>query len=529
MEVKYFYLKKKMKPRSKQIWFFLVLMVAAIPLRLFAFTANDLPHGDIHLDIAAARSFQEDGSLFIPIITHHSYLEPQMESGYYQDQHAPLWSMMGGFLNINGDIYGSLKLLSLLSGILLIPLSFLAVRRALDESTAWLVALFVSISYILIDYSGNGSLYILHAMFFMLIILVVKTGQGWRSALSGLLVGLAYLLNYQAVVAFCAVGCVYLLRLWQAANRRKILFNLAIFLLVSLLTVLPWLVRNFTLFGSPFFSANFDYVLGNLGLTAEIQLVDEQLLRVWTGQDLTWTQMVATALGWIFRNAGYFVLRILVLAPVITFFIPFGLKNWFLSLHYDDDQDASLVYGLLLVLHLALSIAWPSFKFRYFVPILPLWFGLGAIGLVSLFKGTRWFYPTVTCSLVCFLGVSWITYNSVSSHTNYYDSNEFYHYRTGEAEWQVEERNLCELAKYLKNQPKQIIIGPLQAHTYSGYTVININSLQDPGIALHFIEKYQIRWILDEASKLEFYKELLEVQVIRENNDFILLKVVDSH
>ncbi len=515
---------KGLRP-STTTWLFVLMLFAFLP-RLAAFQYNTLPHGDIHLDYAAAWGLLEEGALFLPLITHHSYLEAQLEAGYPLDQHAPVWPVLGALgAGLTGDIYLAFKAISLLAGWLIILLSFFFFRKSFDETSAWIAATCIAISYLLIDYSGNGSLYSLHALLFLMILLIFRSDRGLNCAWAGILSGLAYLLNYQAGIIFPAVILVFLSSLRKEERRRPLLLHLVIYLGSALMILLPWFIRNFQLFGSALFSTNSDYLLQNLGVASRILLVDGHLLQQWDWQNFQLLNGFGNVAAWLVRNLGYFILRILVLAPLLSFFTFSGWRAWYKQVKSKPSNETHLLFMLLLLLHLFISIAWPVFKFRYFVPLLPLWIGLGAYGLSTALRGSLWFKTALAATIVCFLLVGTVTYLRVPSHTNYYDSNEFFHYRVGETEWWAEELRLKQAVELVQDQTGGTVIAPLEAFYHLGRPVLTGASLQDPAITQSMIDKHQVRWIIDRLERHDFYAGFLQLDRVVENETYEVLKI----
>ena len=88
-------------------------------------------------------------------------------------------------------------------GVLVIPLSYAAFRPSLGPGTALSVAGLVAVAYLLIDFSGNGSLWILIAAFYLLFIWRISMASVIKprnAAMLGLILGLAFLVNYPAGV-----------------------------------------------------------------------------------------------------------------------------------------------------------------------------------------------------------------------------------------------------------------------------------------------------------------------------------------
>ncbi|MBN1147303.1 MAG: glycosyltransferase family 39 protein, partial [Anaerolineales bacterium] len=381
----------------------------------------------------------------------------------------------------------------------------------------------IALSYILIDFSGNGSLYELHALLFVLFILLIQTDNWRRSIMLGVLTGLAYLLNYQAVVAPLALTAVYLSQYGMGRRLLKSTPFLLVSLVSALLVISPWLIRNWQVFGHPLYNVNTYHFPWKLGVRAYQEMVDGFLVTRWQMDQISALSAFPKILFWTARNLAYFLGRIVVLAPIVAFFVPWGAHRTFKQWQSRQVTDAALAIPALFGAHLAISCLWPVFKFRYFVPMMPLLLALGAYGIFCALRQSRALAPVLAASLAAFLLIGAITYVRVPTHTNYYDSNEFFRYRLGEAEWQIEERAFQEVALVLAQQPPGAVIGPTSVIYYTHR--LAVSNPGDPEIAKYFIEKHAIKYILDESAKKSFYDQFVMTDVIYGNDSYVLLAI----
>jgi hypothetical protein len=509
------------------IWIVLLTIIGAL-LRACAYQYNELPHGDIFLDYAAAVSFLETGRLDLPLITTRPYIEPRYEYGLPLDQHPPLWPVFGGLVaRITGDVFSAFKVLSYLIGTLLIPCSYYVFSGIFGKKPAILSSTLITFSYVLIDYSGNGSLYILHAFLYILIILFTSLDQTTKYISLGVISGLLYLLNYQAIVTILAIIAVFLCQFSSRRKQKKWLGFLSITLVFMMLTISPWLARNFILFGNPFFNVNTDYVVSALKVPSEVRLVGTALVKQTLWDQYDFLKMPRLITHWTLKNFIYFIGRIIVLAPVVSFFLPNGMIQ-LIKNREDVHLDLGLwMTGILMVFHIAISCLWPVFKFRYFVPLLPLVFGLSSYAIFSINQTTKVQNILSLFSVSSLVFVSLVTYLRVPSHTNYYDSNEFFQYRTGETDWLKEERYLIEATTYIKeNESDSPIIGPKPSlYYYLNRPIVIINYISDEQIIEFLINEYNVGFIVDKHSRISFYETFIKSSLVFSNLKYSVIMI----
>lgn len=502
--------------------YLVVITLIGIGLRIFSFNYNNLPHGDIHLDIAAGWGFLNHQELVLPYFTTHPY---QSAIGVPLDQHAPVWPVLGGMgATITDDVFLALKLASMMAGILLIPVAFYAFQKAFGQSPALLASSCISLSYLLVDYSGNGSLYILHALLFLLMIWFINTESMLNAVLIGSMIGIGYLLNYQTIVTIFALLGVYLVKFISTRDFKINTLNFLVTILVALLVTAPWLWRNFQIFGNPFYSTNPEFILTNLGVPVNIQLVGDAFIRNTEWAAVSLSQIPIRIISWTARNLIYFLVRIIVLAPIISFFAFVGIGQMFFKRNRSLPDAAWLTFWFFLF-HLAISCLWPVFKFRYFVPILPLTFGLGSYGVFSILKSSMQLRLAVVSTLTAILAVNMITFIRVPSHTAYYDTNELITYRTGEAEWQVNERLLIDAASRVKGATNTPVIGGPNLFYYLNRPVVLANNISDPLVIRYLTRKYRVEYIIDTNDRTWIYDTALDIEEIYQNKQYSVYKV----
>lgn len=399
----------------------LAVLLLGFLLRIEAFQWNWFMHGDVMGDAIVAAELRRDGRLIVfqsPKSADPSlYTLPPLEEGEPLMQHGPLWPILGATLTLLrdgastvADGFLSLRTLSLFAGTLVIVFVFLIGSRLLEPIAGLSAAAFAAISYVLIDFSGNGAFYSFQAVLYLLWVLVaLKSPSLRRTLLMGFLAGITYLVNFQAIIMIPA-GLVVLL--FQERSWKRLMFHAILLIGVAILVTSPWLVRNAILFGDPLYShaVNMQYVYGKSGF------------HVPTGFNLGLLDNLSILAGvfhtWLPYNLYYAARKLFVIAPVTFFLFSFGLIDLVFSY---PRLRKSFPLLAILTFHILLSASWPIWKFRFFVPLLPLVFLLAVEQLWSLPLTKVWKHFCIGTTLIAMIVVGILTYRATPLHTTYYD------------------------------------------------------------------------------------------------------------
>ena len=486
----------------KVITLFLALMILfGALLRFFSFQKNSYLHGDVVLHCAVVESLANKKGFFVSYAFSDLLPLNKPESlGYPVNQHPPLWPLLGAALvPFTGSAFTALKTVGLLSGTALIFFSFLFARRFFGKKVALLTTFAVTFSALLIDYSSNGSLYIFQALLYLLFVLCAQKLQRtvcWSGL--GSIAGSGWLLNYQNVVLVFAIPVLYVFVFRSTCLYRKNLVKLLGAIGTLFIVVLPWLVRNYLVFGQPFHNINMYYFWGKMGVAASAPLSDPLLIK----KIVTWVPW------WTTHNIYYVFRELFLLAPVVFAFALWGLPTGIAHL-CKRKHTGEIACALIMVLYCGICCIWPVVKFRYFVPLVPFVFAFGFYVLCSL-RQRIIRRIGVVISLCTILLFSALTFLSIPSRTFYYGgalTKDIFGKR-GEAEFAQEANALLEVALFLKRQPPRPICGEPALHFYTGLPVVLDKNL------LRGIKYYSVRPAAPTA------KDTTRETVIFKNNRF---------
>jgi 4-amino-4-deoxy-L-arabinose transferase-like glycosyltransferase len=524
------------------VLFLLLLTLAGLVWRVAAFFFNVWPHGDVVLDAAIAENVANRGVLLVPFVDVRYYPIDRFGFGYPLDQHPPLWTLLGvPFVWLAGDGYTALKLVSLLIGAALIPLAYLTCRPRIGHGPALLTAVLVAGSYPLVDFSGNGSLWILLAAFYLLF--VWRVG-GWglenrrNAALVGVVMGLAYLANYPALVLPISLVLLHILQYGGASLRREVLAGLSVALGVMLLVILPWLVHNAVLFGNPFWSQPFERTLSGGSRQVEYLVVGDDVVK----RNLPVSGGAVAALRAravdVYGNVGFVARQFLILTPVLSGLFIAGVGCWVLgaggwgsgavrspNTQHPTPNTRVAPIVLLALVHLALVLYWPTTKFRYLVPLMPLVLAIGSWFLWELKPfAQRNLLVAVTAGLCVFTNL-W-TFVSIPSHTYYYDGGliDDNFGGQGETAWVDETRSFRAAADAIVARGPGVILGYHLMHPFTHYPLV-LNSTGYPrDVVDHLVRKYDVRYVVTDHGGVGTYDFLGPTELWRDGR-FVVLEL----
>ncbi|MDP8924253.1 MAG: glycosyltransferase family 39 protein [Chloroflexota bacterium] len=526
------------------------LTLAGAAWRLAALVFNIWPHGDVVLDAAIAVSIARDGRLLVPMVDVRYYPIDQFGFGYPPDQHPPLWPLLGALLvPVLGSGYAALKVVSLLVGIALVPLTYAALRIRVGHGPALLAAALAAGSYPLADFSGNGSLWVLLVAWYLAWLWALPGGahleSGRRWALVGLIMGLGYLTNYPAVTLVGALVVTHVLWSGRAALRPTALAGPAVALGVMLLTISPWLAFTWATFGSPVWSQPFQRTLAGGSRQVEYVIVgDEVIKRNLPPSPDSLAGLRERAVD-LYGNVGFTARQLLILTPVLSGLFLAGLATvgvgWWSTgrrggwAHRTDDSAVSgaalrplLPLVALTLVHLALILWWPTTKFRYLIPLLPLVFAVGAWFVWQL-RPTSLRRPLVAVTLGLCLFTNLWTMLAIPSRTYYYNgglvADNFG--QQGETLWVQDTRRLRAAADAIVARGPGVMLGDHILAPFTGQPLVVNSTAYPPEVIDLLVRKYGIRYVVAERAHQDRYA-FLNPGVLWSDDRLVVLELPGS-
>ncbi len=489
-----------------------MLAVPAVGLRLAAVKLNPTPHGDVLVDAVTAESLAQTGRFTVPWLLLRTAVASDMDGIVSPVEYRqPLWPLLAAPLaRLTGDGYLAVRLLSLISGMVLLGIVFLLSRRLSSTAAAAVATLCVAYSYLHVDFSGNGSLYhLLAACLLLFPLLIERADRPPGAMLMGLLLGGSLLLHGSARILPVAFLLVQGLR-WKRGELERPLLALGLPLAVAGVLVSPWLVRNHVVFGDALHDGNLMYFNYKLGVPWSITLEDDQPIVHFQHQRLSSAEASKRIARWSLGNAAYAVRKTAVLAPVFSLSAVFGA--WLLWRRFlEQRRPSDLATILVVALFGLLTVAWPVVKFRTLVAIVPLIFGLGVHGAMQV-PARRWRRAILSAGVAGVLLLSSLTFLRSPSHTYYYDGvlTRDAFGRAGEADYVREQAELEKIGEVLASLPAApVMAGQIQVYWYARRPLLQAPPPSEAEVLKRLADRYRVGYVVADRRQVEGYRRVL--------------------
>lgn len=287
---------------------------------------------------------------------------------------------------IFGISFFSAGIVNVLLGSLLPILLYIIVWQITkSKKTALLAAVLLSVSRILIGWSTQILTEIPYTFFVLLsFVFLTKKNKCWNLGLTGLFLGLAFLVRYQAIVLLGPVICLYL---FLKSGFKKSLPQIFLVGLVALVIVSPWLIRNYQVFGTPFYIQN-----ATVGGYQEFNTWSRNI-----GEYKSFSTAAKEDFVGVVRSVFYKFSVALISTPIkimgglfVFIFAIYGLWNTFKN----QRKKYLSLYTYIGLYYLFFSLTKPHS--RYFYVLIPFFILFAAIGfwaLIKLLNQKRIFQP----------------------------------------------------------------------------------------------------------------------------------------
>jgi hypothetical protein len=431
-------------------------------------------------------------------------------------QHPPLFPWVAGTIAIalrTDDTFSVLKGISFAMGLLLLALLAATARRHCPESV--LALSLAATSPILVDFSANGSPYMMAAV---LLYLVATTVERFRYDLSrdyavgGLLAGLGFITHG---VLICIAAFFVVAALAQPLRLRAA--GVAAFVLAALLPVAPWVIWNMSHFGLPLYTTAPLYALSRLNLVTE-GIVDSAVTLV--RQDAPLAEVASRYAMNVIEAVRYLLVRTQeeVPPPAIALAVV-GLYG----LAQRERRAAIALFGTGGMYALLVSL-WAIQQQRFLVPGVPLLFLAAGFGVTELVRRRA----SIVAGALLAIALAWnLLAIREAPPTRYYE-----HDAAHAAQYASMRRVVTELL----GQPPRPMLGysaSLDGGTetvyWHGFPFVRgrgYRGLMEPAIVRKLVADFQIGYVWTDRSSLDLARRILPcARLIIENADYAVLQL----
>ena len=523
-------------PRISTIILVTVILTGfGITLRWFSFSWNTRLYGDVNLFALTARQIAQSGQLNYPMKYDYSTHVPYFTLNSPAGQHPPLFPLMAGELaRLIGvrDTFLILKALTYFWGIILLGL-FLYFTLQQSSVSRWVGLSLVSLSPWLVDYSANGSPYILIACLLLMAHWLWRTWDETRMK-TPLLAGILCAISWLTHGILIALSIAFLIRIIFINHQKPSLVvkQALSFILAFAIPILPWLVWNQKTFLTPFYSASSTYLMEQLGLS-RIQIQGQGIS--WVIQPLPISQLFNNY-AMLVSKAAYAGLKesvavltpwggILVLAGIYT--IVYGTIHKNKSLN-KNGSTSILKKGIYLLcsplgLYILTVLFWATYKLRFLIPILPfLYWGIGV--------GTEWLIQQANWRKWVGWGLLAGTLVSMSSIYLQPKPNLYYGFETTQNTLMYDQ--MQPMAVQLGQLPKGVVLGV--SHSLDGGIETIYWSEQhfvagrgfDPDIWIKLARDFKVRYIWSDRDQEQTIMSVFpDARMILANNQYLVYQL----
>jgi hypothetical protein len=378
------------------IWFIGLVVLGAL-VRIASIGWNDRLHGDVNLLALTAREFVESGRLAYPMKTQFDDMFEYLDLVTPASQHPPVWPLSAGVIGKlvgSDETYPIMQFMCFVVGMAMLA-SVARYGHRSSQPLAWGVALgLMALSPILVDYSANGSMYIVSAavlLFAALFLSKSDPSSAWQAALIGAICSLAYQTHGAVVLLTVVFGIHYL---WSKQWR-----SLVAYVAAGVGVALPWMLWNIHHFGRPIYSTFTDYLPRLLGRISE-RVVGGRIVEQtepYTFADIGGYVELVTA-----SFSDFFETGVDELGPFALVLMGMGIFSVWRSSPRGFRAGAWVYGGYLVVI-----LFWGKFKAnRFLTPILPAALLLAGMGLAwGVSRGGR----AAVVSWLCLVGtIAWM-------------------------------------------------------------------------------------------------------------------------
>ncbi len=490
--------------------FVVAILLLGVGLRFAApFWNADTMHGDVGLFALSARELAENGALEYPHRANFLGLVPYEALREPASLHNPLFGAVTGILArwTGVGTYVVLRAITLLAGLTLLATAIWVAARSGWKRVPLVSALGVGLSPLLIDFSGNGSPYILLALWVLVATRWLGEKPPQRPAsliVFGVLSGLAVELHANQLGFPIAFALTMLLGRRNAGVR-----GAAIFLIAHLAARAPglawsWMngIETFSAGGGAAFLYHRGLLQSSISDDGQLQFVRLPLAGF---PFLDYTKQVLA------QGLGFLTDLCVELGPFAVLLIVPGVRSV-------AQRRERWLAALPVACYLAVIALWAHHDHRFLVPLIPVLWWVVALGFEQLTSSGERGWKIVGTVLL----VGALTWPGV----RLLDSPRAQYYGSREMEYQQEYADMRALGTYLAEQPAGLILGWSRGEqTVWWHRKPYVSAvLADRPMFEALLRDFKPRYVLTNSERLETVQEVVPgARVLERRGQFVVL------
>ena len=396
------------------------VVLAGTVLRLMSVHWNQRLQGDVNLYALTAREFYRVSRLEYPF-KYDYYGASRYESMRSQaTQHPPLFPFLAGLiskLTQNSDTFIVLRCVCFITGLIVLGLVVVLARFTPLPVSAPVALALAAFLPMLVDFSGNGSPYIILAAILAgvsIVLLRFDPDRPRHYVLIGILLALGYMVH--GAIALAVPGVI----LFFALNARRVRFSYLLMLCAAgFLTLAPMMVWNMSYQCVPIYSTSPLILRIGYG-AAEVGIRDGIIKTYPTSRSLLSLLKSLPRMEWNAVQAHLGILA-LALGPGVLLLASMGLKRLL-------DKGSITLVAMLgpSASYLAFSSLIGMPQARFLVPVFPVMCVVAAVGYKALTEVGR--RGIILASLLILLSAVWwaADYKFSPNQTRYYFEDTAY-------------------------------------------------------------------------------------------------------
>lgn len=275
-------------------------------------------------------------------------------------KYPPLYSLIISISYLFKDmsaVYLAMKIInSFISSLIIIP-AYLISKEFLSKRKSLLIAVLVGIlsnNLIISNYIMSENLF--YPLFLFEVYFLYKffstNKLGW-SILAGLFLGLCYLTRTISLVIIISIIFIGLILIYKNKQKYLLIKRLSILFIIFILTILPWLIRNYFLFGSFQIISGYSNNIETFGFAVKTGI---------STLGLTLFNLILITifsfLHWFIVHLGIIFLSLLVIFPLFYFYLIKNYKNLENNL-----KTFCLISGVLVVSTFLLTVIYSALEY----------------------------------------------------------------------------------------------------------------------------------------------------------------------